>query len=194
MPKGAPQQSALNVVVGVAALIAPVLHSITDLVEWYQHGFSAGQLSVNYIAFLPMPWLLLGLYAVHDTRPGAIGLVGALLYGAAFTYFAHTTLYALAEHTPSYEALWSHLGGVYTFHGFLMVLGGIMFAWATFRAGWLPRGAVLLFGAGILLNFFFALLPVPDILQTVGSAVRNVGLVAMGYAVLVTRQRVGYVR
>lgn len=160
MRKDDARPSALEVAVGVAALIAPALHSITDLAEWYQHGFSAGQLYLNYLAFLPMPWLLLGLYAVHEVHPNWIGLVGALLYGAAFTYFAHTTLYALAEYTPSYEALWSHLGGVYTFHGFLIVLGGLLFAWSALRAGWLPRGALLLFGTGILMNLLCALLPV----------------------------------
>ena len=67
------------------------------------------QASSDYVAFLPMPWLLLGLYAVHKKAPGALGLAGALLYGVAFTYFAHSTLYALAEHIPTYEALWLRL-------------------------------------------------------------------------------------
>ena len=185
-----PRRRDLNVVVGVAALVAPALHSVTDVMEWYQHGFSAVQLWLNYIAFLPMPWLLLGLYAVHDPRPNAVGLAGALLYGVAFTYFAHTTLYAIAEHAPSYEALWSRLGSLYTLHGAFMVLGGIMFAWAALRQGWLPRSALLLFGAGIVWNLVLAMLPAPDILQTIGSAARNCGLMAMGYAVLVHAPRV----
>jgi hypothetical protein len=157
--------------------------------EWYQHGFSTVQLWLNYIAFLPMPWLLLGLYSVHAQRPNFIGLVGALLYGVAFTFFAHTTLYALAEGVPSYDALWSRLGRLYTIHGAFMVLGGIMFVWSALRQGWLPRWALLLFGAGNVWNLVLALLPAPDILQTVGSAARNVGLMAMGYAVLIDTAR-----
>ena len=180
---------ALNIVVGVAALVAPALHSLTDAMEWQQDGFSTLQLWLNYVAFLPMPWLLLGLYAVHDPRPNAVGLVGALLYGAAFTYFAHTTLYAIAESVPSYEALWSRLGGLYTLHGAFMVVGGLLFAGAAFRQAWLPRGALLLFGAGLLWNLVLALIPAPDILQTVGSAARNIGLIAMGYAVLADARR-----
>lgn len=190
MRQGDARRYELNVVVGVAALIAPALHSVTDVMEWHQHGFSAVQLWLNYIAFLPMPWLLLGLYAVHSPRPNLVGLAGALLYGVAFTYFAHTTLYALAEHVPSYEALWSRLGGVYTLHGACMVFGGIMFTWAALRQGWLPRWALLLFGAGLFWNLLFALMPAPDILQTIGSAARNVGLMAMGHAVLVSTRRV----
>lgn len=172
-------------------MLAPALHSATDAMEWMQHGFSAAQLELNYLAFLPMPWLLLGLYAVHDPRPHVVGLVGALLYGVAFTYFAHTTLVALTDHVPSYELLWARLGPVYTLHGGFMVFGGLLFAWAVFRRGWLPRAAVGLFAAGLALNLVFALVPVPDLLQTIGSTVRNAGLVWMGQAVLVRARRIG---
>jgi hypothetical protein len=177
-------RSLLSIAVGIAALVAPALHSLTDVMEWYHGGFSDVQLWLNYIAFLPMSWLLLGLYAVHGSRPNVVGLIGALLYGAAFTYFAYTTLYALTEHVPTYEALWSRLGGLYTVHGALMVIGGLMFAWAALRVGWLPKGGLLLFAAGIVCNLVLALLPAPDILQTIGSAARNLGLMAMGYGVL----------
>lgn len=180
-------KSALNILVAVAALVAPALHSITDLLEWYQGGFSTIQLWLNYLAFLPMPWLLLGIYVTHETRPSFAGLIGALLYGVAFTYFAHTTLYALAEQIPTYEALWSRLGRLYTFHGALMVVGGLLFAWSAAQTGWLPRHALILFAAGILCNLLLALIPAPDLLQTIGSAVRNLGIMLMGHAIL-TRQ------
>ncbi len=189
MTQGEGSKPQLNIVVGIAALVAPALHSVTDVMEWHHGGFSTTQLWLNYIAFLPMPWLLLGMYAVHKPRPNVLGLVGALLYGAAFTYFAHTTLYALADPVPTYEALWSRLGGLYTFHGALMVLGGLLFAWSALQVSWLPRGALLLFAAGILWNLLLALLPAPDILQTLGSAARNLGLMAMGYAILCKRSQ-----
>ena len=181
-------QSSLNIAVGIAALVAPALHSLTDVMEWQHGGFSTTQLWLNYISFIPKPWLLLGLYSAHERRPNVVGLVGALLYGVAFTYFAHTTLYALAEHVPTYEALWTRLGGLYTVHGALMVLGGLMFAWSALRAGWLPRIGLQLFATGIICNFLLALLPTPDILQTIGSAARNIGLMVMGYAILFRRR------
>jgi hypothetical protein len=143
----------LRLVVGVAAIVAPVLHCITDAMEWYQGGFSPAQLWLNYLAFLPMPWLLLGIYAVRAEALGSSALVGALLYGVAFTYFAHTTLYALA-------------------------------AWAALRKPALPRLAVPLFAAGLLVNLGLAVVPAPEILQTVGMAIRNAGLVGMGYALV----------
>jgi hypothetical protein len=180
--------STLRVVVGATAIVAPILHSVTDAMEWYQHGFSQAQLWLNYVAFLPMPWLLLGIYAVCEDDLGVPALVGALLYGIAFTYFAHTTLYALSSHAPTYEALWQQLGATYTVHGAFMVVGGLLFTRASLRAGGLPRPAAWLFGTGLLVNLLLALVPAPDILQTVGTAVRNAGLVGMGYAILFGRE------
>jgi hypothetical protein len=171
-------------VVGFTAIVAPALHCLSDLMEWAQGGLSPTQLWVTYAAFVPMPWLLLGIFVIHDPKPEAIGLAGALLYGAAFSYFTHSALYALAEDMATYEVLWARLGGIYTFHGALMVLGGGMFAFAALRADWLPRFALLLFSAGLAANLVLALLPTTDIFQTMGSAVRNLGLIAMGCAIL----------
>jgi hypothetical protein len=136
-----------------------------------------------------MPWLLLGIFAVHDPRPGFVALLGALLYGSAFVYFAHTAQYALLEQVASYEALWRLLGPTYTVHGALMVCGGLLFALPVLRAGWLPRPAVALFIAGILGNLVIWALSAPDIVQVIGSALRNAGLVWMGLAIVASRHR-----
>lgn len=168
----------------MAAVAAPLLHSVTDAMEWYQQGFSRTQLWLNYLAFLPMPWLLLGIYAVRKEQLGLSSLAGAILYGISFTYFAHTTLYALASNAPDYEALWQQLGATYTIHGALMVIGGLLFAMDALRSGGLPRPAVYLFGAGLLINLVLALAPLPDVLQTLGTALRNAGLIGMGYSIL----------
>ncbi len=178
-----PAARGLRRVVGWTAIVAPALHSLSDVFEWFG-GFSPMQLSLNYAAFVPMPWLLLGVYAAHRPRPGAAALVGALLYGAAFVYFGHTTLYALAERTPDYATLWARLGPMYTVHGALMVAGGLMFAAGAWRAAQLPRIATGLFGAGLLVNFGLAIVPAPEILQTSGTALRNLGLMTMGVAIL----------
>jgi hypothetical protein len=170
-------------------MAAPVLHSLTDVMEWYQNGFATTQLWLNYIAFLPMPWLLLGVYAVQSEALGTSALIGAVLYGAAFTYFAHTTLYALATGVPDYETLWVQLGPQYTVHGALMVIGGLLFAGSALKGKGLPSFAVALFTIGLLVNLVLASVSAPDILQTVGTAIRNAGLVGMGYAVLFGRQR-----
>jgi hypothetical protein len=170
----------LGRVVGVAAIVAPALHSASDALEWYQGGFSQAQLAINFAAFLPMPWLLLGVHAAQARRTDAVGLVGALLYGAAFVYFIHTTLVALEARVPTYAALWQQLGGEYTAWGAVMVIGGLAFTWSAWRTPALPKGAVAVFGAGLVVNLALAVVPAPDLWQTVGTLLRNVGLIGMG--------------
>lgn len=180
----ASQSNTLRLVVGAAAIAAPLLHCITDAMEWSQGGFSPLQLWLNYLAFLPMPWLLVGIYGLRAEKLPPSALVGALLYGAAFTYFAFTTLFALQSQAPNYEALWRQLGFTYTAHGAAMVVGGLLFAWAALRSRALPTLAVGLFAAGLLVNLGLAVMPAPDILQTAGTAIRNAGIVGMGYSLL----------
>lgn len=175
--------------IGLVAVLAPSVHVASDVLEWSAHGFSPLQLWLSYIAFLSMPALFIGLYAVQRPEIEPFGLVGALLYGAAFIYFAHTALYALAEHVATYAALWARLGSLYTLHGGLMILGGLLFGAASSRARRLPRWTALAFLVGIGLNLVLGLLDVPEILQTAGSTLRNAGLVGMGFALLGRRDR-----
>ena len=167
--------------IAAGAILAPSLHTVTDLMEWLQGGFSPLQLWLNYLAFVPLSVVVLGLYAAQRPRISRLGLLGALGYGFAFVYFTHTTLLAIALGTPTYEALWAHLGRIYTAHGGLMILGGGAFGWATLRAGVVRRWTALLFLTGLAINLLLALLPAPDLLQILGTTVRNAGLVAMGW-------------
>ncbi len=170
-------------------MVAPGLHLVSDVMEWVGGGFSPAQLWVNYLAFVLMPFLMVGLYAVQRPRAGWGVLWGALLYGAAFVYFSFTTLYAVSEHVPDYAGLLHALGTLYTVHGGLMIVGGVLFAVTSWQAGVLPRPAVLAFSAGVLLNLVFSFLPVPEVSQTIGSTVRNVGLMGMGAWLLTGRAR-----
>jgi hypothetical protein len=136
-----------------------------------------------------MPWLLLGIYAVRRRRPSAVALGGALLWALAFLYFAYTAYYALAEGVADYDSLWQRLGPTYTFHGALMVVGGVLFGASALRGSWLSPWAVWTFLAGIAVNLAVALLPVADLWQAAGSVMRNAGLMAIGYLVLADRLR-----
>jgi len=174
----------LRWMIAIAAIAAPLLHSVSDGMEWIGGGFSPIQLLINYVGFLLIPFVMVGLYAVQRSQIGWVGCFGAVIYGIAFIYFAHTTLFALNANIAHYEMLLRELGGVYVLHSGLMILGGILFGVASWRAQVLWRGAVWLFLMGLGLNLSVALLPLPDILQTVGSLVRNLGLVTMGLSVL----------
>jgi hypothetical protein len=147
-------------------------------------GFSGVQLAINYAAFVAMPFVMIGLYALQKPRVGVEGLIGALAYGAAFVYFAGTTMYAIARPIADYPTLLEELGVIYTAHGALMVLGGILFGAAVSRARVLPRWTGLALITGVSLNMFVALIDAPPILQVVGSGVRNLAFVAMGVEVL----------
>jgi hypothetical protein len=174
----------LHWIIAITAIVAPSLHLLSDVLEWINGGFSQTQLLINYAGFVPLPFLMLGLYAYQRPRIGWDGLIGSVLYGVAFIYFAHTTMIALEQAISNYEMLLQKLGGVYTFHGGLMVAGGTMFEIASLRAKVLWQGAASIFMVGIILNLGVALLPLPDILQILGSSVRNLGLIAMGVSVL----------
>ena len=65
-------------------------------------------------------------------------------------------------------------------HGILMILGGIAFGVATYRASVFPRWMSVVFLAGIVLNLVLALVAAPELFQTLGSALRNLGLIGMG--------------
>lgn len=171
---------AIDRLVGSVAIAAPFLHSATDALEWFQHGFSALQLWLNYLAFLPMPAMMLGLYAAQRPRIVGAGLVGALLYGMAFVYFAHTTLFALATSTSDYAQLWHRMGPLYTAHGALMALGGTLFGIASLSARVFPRPMAAIFLVGIALNVVFAAASLPESWQPGASALRNLGLIGMG--------------
>ena len=177
----------LAVTVGACAIFAPALHSVSDILEWYQNGYTVTQLWLKYIAFIPMPWLLLGICLAHTPRLGTLGFVGALLYGMGFVYFEHTVLYALAEDISTYQELKSRLGALNTVYGTFMIYGALMFAWAAFRARWLPGFSVLLLALGIVINFLLWLANVPDSFQTIGSAVKNLGIASMGWTLLFKR-------
>lgn len=174
----------LGWIIALTAIAAPGLHLLSDVLEWTGGGFSRIQLLINYAGFLPVPFLMIGLYAAQRPKTGLLNLAGAIIYGIAFIYFAHTTLLALEESFPDYELLWNRLGAVYTFHGGLMVGGGLLFGFTSLKAGLLWRKGVSLFIAGLLLNLLLTFLPLPDIVQTIGSTLRNCGLIGIGFGLI----------
>lgn len=173
-------------IIALTAVVAPSLHLISDVLEWSGGGFSRVQLLINYAGFLPMPFLMIGLFAAQRPKIGWLGLIGAILYAIAFIYFTHTTLLALEENFANYELLWQRLGAVYTFHGGLMIVGGLLFGFYSLRAGVLWRKGIVLFIFGLLLNLIPTFLPLPEIVQIIGSSIRNFGLIGIGFVMMKT--------
>lgn len=169
--------------IALLVIVAPITHTITDIWELYISGYSTTLLLVNYIAFIVLPFAIMGLFAVQRPHIKMLGLVGAFLYAYSFIYFSHTALYALEEQIPNYEILWQELGLVYTFHGGVMVVGGLLFGFVTYKLNILPRWASICFLIGVSSNLLFALIEVREISQIFGSALRNIGLAGMGYSI-----------
>ncbi len=180
----------LRLIIGLATIMAFTLHILSDFLEVFSGGFSAAQLWINYVAFLPIPFLMIGLYAVQLPLSGWISLTGAIAYGTSFIFFAGTTLYALVAKTANYSTLLEELGSIYTFYGGLMVTGGILFGIAVIIARVLPRWTGWLLILGVSLNLIFRLLTFPALTQIVGSIVRNIAFIGMGIAILRTRKSV----
>ena len=176
--------SALRRLVGWTALGASVLYILSDLVELLGRGFSSAQLYATYVAFVAVPFFVLGLHALQGPRAGWLSLSGAVSYGVAFIFYAATAVHALVAGTSDYAALVGALGTLYTVHGGLLVVGGVLFGVAAVRAGVWPRwtGVGLIIGA--LLSLLFYLLRLPDTAQVAGSTIRNVAFIGMAAAAL----------
>ena len=180
----------LRLIIGLSTITAFTLHIMSDFLEVLGGGFSVAQLWLNYVAFLPIPFLMIGLYAVQLPLAGWMSLTGAITYGTSFIFFVGTTLYALVSKTLDYSTLLEELGSIYTFHGGLMVVGGILFGIAVIIARVLPRWTGWLLILGVSLNLLFRLLAFPDLSQIIGSIVRNIAFIGMGIAILRTRKSV----
>jgi len=170
----------IALLIAFGTVVAAALHQASDIMELTGGGFSRTQLLINYAGFVLMPFAFIGLYAVQRPAIRWYGLAGAFLYAVSFIYFAHTSLYALELAVPDYETLWQRLGFVYTFHGVMMIAGALLFSIASLRANVISRIGISIFLIGIVLNLTVGLMPVPDVMQIIGSTFRNLGLILIG--------------
>jgi hypothetical protein len=174
----------LNIVIGLSAIIFPFLHSLTDVMEIANKGFSMPQMLLNYIAFLFIPLMVIGLFAYQWKKAGWLGFIGALLYSLSFIYFESTTVYVMINKTVDYQKLLDELGFFYFFNGGLMVVGGIMLGISILKYRFLPAYSAIILIIGLLINAIVAFIPVPDIFQTLGSAFRNIAFICMGIDII----------
>jgi hypothetical protein len=172
----------LYLLIGFSTILVHFLHIFTDIIEIVS-GFSFYQLVLTYIVFLFIPFVILGLYAVHWPKGGWLGLIGSILYAISFIYFSSTAIYAInaiKNGTSNYEIIYKELGAVYFLHGGLMVIGGILFSLSVIRAKIFPAMTGIIIIMGLLINAIVSILPITPMFQVVGSTVRNIGFIVMG--------------
>jgi hypothetical protein len=171
-------------IVGFSALVFSTLYLLSDVIEAIQGGFSASQLWLTLVAEAAIPVFVVGLYIVQRPQIGRLGRISALAYAYSYVFFTGTVIYALVDATPDYKALTNHLGASMTIHGVIMVLAGLAFGWAVIRAGVLPRWTAIALMAGVVLVAISQ--GMPEGVQVVAAAIRDLGFVGMGAALLRT--------
>ena len=142
---------------------------------------------------------MMGLYARQVKETGWLGLAGFLLLSLwlvlilPFTFFEVFFLPLLATEAPTFaagflgifigaasEITFGVLPALWQLSTVLLLLGGLVFGIATFRAGILSRWAAGLLAVGCLLSPAAALLP--HAIQPLVAVPIGVGLAWLGYA------------
>jgi len=158
--------------------------------------------SMGYFGVLGM----VGLYARQVEKAGWLGLIGFLLFSGwmalqmPFSSFEAVILPHLASELPPYVVGWLgmfrgipspvDLGALPTIWNIstpMLILGALLFAIATFRAGILPRWAAGLLALGCLMIPVAALLPTPLQAKIIMIPI-GLGMTWMGYALFSERQ------
>jgi hypothetical protein len=170
--------------VGALAVASSVVYLLSDLLELRQGGFSTTQLALTYAAEAAIPFFVAGLYAFQLPKIGRLGLLAALAYAYAFVFFTGTVVYALVGGTSDWDALTNRFGEWIVIHSVIMVVSGVLFGFATIRAGVLPRWTGVTLILGMLLMTVAAGLP--DAAQTAAAGVRDLAFAGMGGSILAT--------
>jgi hypothetical protein len=150
--------------------------------------------SLHILAALLTIFGILGLYAVQREPTGVLGLVGFVVAIIGTTLFfadgliALAIFPALADAAPDVLAVTGAMNSGSVLVAFIVIaatamIGYIVFAVATLRAGILPRAAALLFlVGGILFNLPPG--PLPMIVLAIGGVIWAVGSVWLALKLL----------
>jgi hypothetical protein len=173
--------------VGLAAVAFSALYFASDVMEVAQGDFSTTRLVFTYIGEAAIPLFVIGLYAVQRPSIGRLGLFGAIAFAYSYVFFTTTVMYALVAGTENYKALTKVFGGWMTFHGVIMLAGGVAFGLAVTKAGVLPRwtGICLITGAVLVV----AASGLPNLERTIAAAFPAAAFAGMGFSLLSHRRQ-----
>ena len=174
--------SDLDVLVGLAALVFPIIYFVADLIETAQGNFSTARLVLAYIGESAIPLFVVGLYATQRPRIGRLGLFGAVSYAYSFVFFTSTVVYALAADLSNWKAVTHFFGVWFILDGAIMVIGGAAFGLASIKAEVLPRWTGMILIIGVVL--VAATAGMSNGVRTAAAALPDVAFVGMGLALL----------
>jgi hypothetical protein len=171
-------------IIGIGAIAFFFLHSLTDLIEILNNGFSNPQLILTYISFIFIPMIIIGMFSINWKKAGWIGLIGTILYSISFIYFASTAIYPLMNKTRDYEILLTELGFIYYFHGGMMVVGGMLLGISIIKGNFYPLWTGFGLTVGVIINALVSFLPISAIFQTIGTLFRNISFIGIGIFII----------
>lgn len=176
------EQKAHNDFLGTAAVLVAMFSFGVTLYVVATDAFTPLLLLAAAIAVLTMPVVVVGL--AMEQRPGfaSIGLAGALTFGVGSLFLAFVILYALVAGVGDPDALAARLGSVVPAAQASLVPGGLAFAAASYARARFPRWSSTCFALGLVLLIMTLDGPVEFVLA--GEALRDLGLLGMGLAVL----------
>ena len=174
--------SSLDVVVGVAAIVFPLVYFASDVLEIVQGRFSTTRLGLTYAGEAAIPLFVTGLYVVQRPHIGRAGFAGAVAYAYAYVFFTGTVMYALAAHVRDWSGIRATFGGWLTVHGAIMCAGGLLFGLACWRARVFPRWTALLLVTGVVV--VAATAGGSNLVRTIAAAMPDAAFVGMGASLL----------
>ncbi|NTU78339.1 MAG: hypothetical protein HGA45_02870 [Chloroflexales bacterium] len=184
LPASQRADKVLRYLVGLTAIIVPLLYILSDAVEVVQGGHSQASLALTYLGEAPTVFFILGLHVVQRPRAGWLGLSGAILYGYAFIFWAGFTLHGLFTHASDLPAMAASVGALYDVHAVIQVVGGALIGWSVLRAGVLPRWTGVLLMLGMLAHVALSPLGLSESYRWIASTTQNLAFVGMGLAVV----------
>jgi hypothetical protein len=166
----------------VLAVVSSAIYFLSDALEASNGGFTNPQLLLTLVAEATLPIFVLGLSRLYRGSLGSLGRFGAGAYALAHVYFTYTVVYALAHDTADFAALNRQLSPWMTIAGGVMVVAGVAFGAATFRAQTMPRWTGVALIAGVVLVVLT--IDAPSAIQLFAVAIRDVAFAGMGVAIL----------
>ncbi len=169
---------------GLAAILAAGIWMLTEIMEIVRGGFSPVQLSLTLIAFVILPFGVLGFHAAQASKGGWMSLVGAVCLAGAFILWSGITMLEVVLKAKTEMAI---IGGgdiqkiIFWMAGVLTAVGFIVFGIAALRVDVFPRWAGIVLILAAVSFVVLSLFPVPMVVWNIINGVTCVALIRMGW-------------
>ncbi len=176
-----------NTITAVLTVAVFSLYILTDIIEIAAGQLSSWQVQMTHIAFLLIPFAIMGLYARDHKKGGIAYLIGSFFIAVAFIYYSGTDTAALVSGITDYPELVQKLGFSYSFFSLLYITGAIMVSVIMLlKKIHHPIPAILiLFGS--IISFIIGAMQLSDSFQIASNMFRNFGFAIIGLFILLDK-------